>query len=127
LTDRSNISGSALFCIQERAEGSPTVVLGHVQGLRKSRNAGPFQTLIQLVAARTALSQACTSKKDELRFFLAYLGLNRLAPEAKRTARSIYRPRPLLRFLSLLRLPRSAGRRKPIAVRRTPMAEWSPA
>jgi hypothetical protein len=128
LTDRSNISGSALFCIQERAEGSPTVVLGHVQGLRKSRNAGPFQTLIQLVAARTALSQACTSKKDELRFFLAYLGLNRLAPEAKRIARSISRPRhPSLRFLSRFRPPRSAGRRKPIAVRRTPIAEWSPA
>jgi hypothetical protein len=128
LTDLSEISGSALFCVQERAKGSPTVVLGRVQGLRKSRHAGPAQTLIQLVAARTARSQACTSKTDELRFFLAYLGLTCLAPEAKRIARSISRPRrPLRRFLSRFRLTWDAGRRKSIAGRRTPRAEWSAA
>jgi tRNA A-37 threonylcarbamoyl transferase component Bud32 len=128
LTDFSEIPGSALFCIQERVAESPTVVLGRAQGLRKCRHAGPAQSLMQLVAARTALSQACVSKTDELRFFFAYLGLSRLAPEAKRIARSISRPRrPLLRFLRCFRLPRYAGRRKPIAGRRTPVAEWSPA
>jgi tRNA A-37 threonylcarbamoyl transferase component Bud32 len=128
LIDMSKISGSALFCIQERAEGSPTVVLGRVQGLRKCGRAGPAQTLIRLVAARTALSHACTTKTDEMRFFLAYLGLNRLAPEAKRIARSLSRPRrSLLRFLSHFRPTRDAGSCKPIAGSRTPLAEWSAA
>jgi tRNA A-37 threonylcarbamoyl transferase component Bud32 len=127
LTDMSEISGSALFCIQERAEGCPTIVLGRVKGLRKSRHAGPPQTLTQLVAARNALSQTCTSKTDEMRFFLAYLGLSRLAPQAKRIARSISRPRRSLRILSHLRLPRDSGSRKQIAGSPTPLAEWSAA
>jgi hypothetical protein len=126
--DSSEISGSALFCIQERGEGSPTLVLGRVHGLRKCRHAGPAQTLNHLVAARNPRSQGCTSKTDEMRFFLAYLGLSHLTPGAKQIVRSISRSRrPLLQFLSHLRLHRDARTRRPIAGSRTPIAEWSPA
>jgi tRNA A-37 threonylcarbamoyl transferase component Bud32 len=127
LTDLPGVSGSSLFCVQERAAGSPTIVLGRIQGLRKCRNAGPSLNMVHLAAVRTVLSRACANKTDELRFSLAYLGLSRLAPEAKRIARSIYAPRrPSLRFLSRFRLPRGAASRKPIAGSRTPIAEWSP-
>jgi hypothetical protein len=128
LADLAGIPGSALLGIQERADGSPTLVLGRATGLRKGRRGNPTKSLTRLSAARNALCQARTSKTDELRFLLAYLGVSRVDSEAKRIARSISRSRRSLpQFLSRLCLSRHAGSRKALAGTRPPIAEWSAA
>jgi len=67
------------------------VVLSRVDGLRTRRRSGavrPFQDLAKL---RDAVASAGCSRTDELRFFLAYLGLPRLTAAAKRQARPLGR------------------------------------
>ncbi len=86
LADLPKIAGSALFCIEQRAEGVPRVVLGRVTELRRCRRDRSPRSQGQMRAAFDSLATMFAGKTDRLRFLLAYLGLRRLTPEAKQLA-----------------------------------------
>jgi tRNA A-37 threonylcarbamoyl transferase component Bud32 len=93
LADLPKIAGSALFCVEQGANGVPKVVLGRVTELRRCRRDGSLSAPDQVGAVSNALAAMFVSKNDHLRFLLAYLGLKRLTPEAKQLAWLVMRKR----------------------------------
>ena len=89
------------------------VVVSSMAGIRKRR--GSIAALHQeLATLQDRVAPPASSRTDQLRFFLAYLGLQRLTPAAKREANKIARgfaTRPCSAVpLPDLRLPRLVGK-----------------
>jgi hypothetical protein len=91
-----------LFLVQPRDEGEPTVTIGNARRLRTCRRLNSRQSFRDISALREELLVAPCSRTDQLRFFLAYLGIPRLTSEAKRQALLIWRARPSTRIRARL-------------------------
>jgi tRNA A-37 threonylcarbamoyl transferase component Bud32 len=75
--------------VQLRPRAGATVVLGSVEGLRPRRRFDRTSAWRDVQAFQAALLPALRSRTDTLRFVLAYLGLARLDPTAKRLFRRL--------------------------------------
>jgi tRNA A-37 threonylcarbamoyl transferase component Bud32 len=79
----------ALFRVQAPSHGAPAVVLGSVAALQIQHHSGSVQGHKDLAILRHRLAPGLCSRTDQLRFVLAYQGLQRWTPEAKRLARQL--------------------------------------
>lgn len=96
------------FLVQAGSGQTPPLIAATAEGLHTRRRRSPARERRDLGAVRRLLDTAGSSRTDALRFLLAYLGLKRLTPAAKRLARSVRLPRPQP-FFSWVRLLRSAA------------------
>lgn len=71
------------------ADGAVTVVVHHVEGLKRCRRGKPAPADRDLARLFEALPAGLGSRTEALRFLLAYLGQARLTAAAKRTVRRI--------------------------------------
>jgi tRNA A-37 threonylcarbamoyl transferase component Bud32 len=67
----------------------PAVMLGSLEGIHTRRHFRSLWVRRDLAALHRAFAHTLGSRTDELRFFLAYLGVRRLTPAAKRLARQV--------------------------------------
>jgi tRNA A-37 threonylcarbamoyl transferase component Bud32 len=81
----------SLFLVQARASEQPGVVLGSVAPLQIRRHSGSVRWRKDLTLLRRKIEPEVRSRTDDLRFLLAYLGLQHLTPEAKRLAGQLLR------------------------------------
>src|SRR5205823_1895565 len=79
--------------VQWSAEGTPVVVLRSAEGVRIRRRQGDALALRDLQRLADALLAVLHSQADQARFLLAYLGLHRWTPEARRIAVQLRFPR----------------------------------
>jgi hypothetical protein len=91
LAHRSGEDLEALFQVQGRANADPVVRLGSVAPLRIRRHSGSVQGIRDVRILGNWLPTGLCRRTDALRFLLAYLGLKRLTPTAKRLTRQLLR------------------------------------
>jgi hypothetical protein len=76
--------------VQMNGDGELVVVLGFVESLRHRRRLRARHCVRDLMWLGDTLASSLISATDALRFWLSYLNVDRLTPEAKPRAREIW-------------------------------------
>jgi tRNA A-37 threonylcarbamoyl transferase component Bud32 len=128
LNDLPEAAATALICVQLNPESKFEIVLGCLESLRACHGSSRRRTLRGLIAALRALSFSYCTRTDISRFFLAYLDIKHVTPQARRLLQQIQRTPFRVRLRRLLRRPSTeSASRKPEIESRQPRAEWSAA